>query len=318
MTSVEYDTIVVGSGPAGYTAAIYSLRAGLNTLLLEGKEYGGQLTTTDIVENYPGFSKGINGIDLMMEMRSQCQGLISSGGKGEIKSEIAIGLSGDDGNFQVKTEEDEYSGKTVIIATGATAKKLDIPHGEVYWNHGISACAVCDGALPMFRKKPLIVVGGGDSACEEAMFLSRFGSKIYMLVRSDKMRASKIMKERVLNNPKIEILFNTTLIDVAGEKGKVSHAILRGPEEPEEPEDPKGIECNGVFYAIGHRPNVEWLKSYGKIELDSDGYIITKNTHTSVPGIFACGDVQDKIYRQAITAAGSGCMAALEVERYLF
>lgn len=306
-----YDVIIIGSGPAGYTAGIYSTRAGLKTLILEGEQYGGQLMTTTEVNNFPGFPEGISGPDLMMNMRQQCMNLGC-----EIRSETvnSVQLLGHK-PFRINTCKTEYSGRCTIIATGANAKKLDIPSGEKFWNHGISACAVCDGALPMFRNKTLVVVGGGDTACEEALFLSRFAAKVYILVRSDKMRASYRMKEEVKNNEKIIVLYNTNIIDVSGtvtdKVTKLEHMKIINNLSKEETE----IEISGLFYAIGHTPNIEFLN--GVLKVNDAGYIISDNTKTEIPGVFVCGDVQDYIYRQAITAAGSGCMAALEAERYL-
>ena len=306
-----YDVIIIGSGPAGYTAGIYATRAGLNTLILEGENYGGQLMTTTDVHNFPGFPDGISGPDLMMNMRQQCLNLGC-----EIRSEIVDSMDLlEHKPFRIITDMTGYLGRSVIIATGATARKLDIPSGEIFWNHGISACAVCDGALPIFRNKTLIVIGGGDTACEEALFLSRFGSKVYVLVRSDKMRASHHMKEEVKKNKKITVLYNSEVVDVSGiispQLTKVEGIKFRDNLTKDEIE----IEIGGLFYAIGHTPNISFLN--GVLKVNDMGYIVSNNTKTDIPGVFACGDVQDYIYRQAITAAGSGCMAALEAERYL-
>lgn len=306
-----YDVIIIGSGPAGYTAGIYSTRAGLKTLILEGENYGGQLMTTTDVHNFPGFPDGISGPDLMLNMRQQCLNLGC-----EIRSETvdSVDLLGHK-PFRIITYMTGYLARSVIIATGASAKKLDIPSGEIFWNHGISACAVCDGALPMFRNKTLIVVGGGDTACEEALFLSRFALKVYVLVRSDKMRASHRMKQEVKKNEKITILYNTSAVDVSGTVSdkltKVEHIKLINTVTKQETD----IEIGGLFYAIGHTPNISFLN--GVLKVNDSGYIVSDNTKTEIPGVFVCGDVQDYIYRQAITAAGSGCMASLEAERYL-
>lgn len=306
-----YDVIIIGSGPAGYTAAIYCVRAGLATLILEGTEYGGQLMNTVDIENYPGFPDPMNGFDLMTNMRNQCERL----GCVLLKHD-AIGYdSYNNGKHIVLTEDLGYITKAVIIATGATAKKLSIPNGDTYWNHGISACAVCDGALPLFRNKTLVVIGGGDTACEEALFLSRFGSKVYMLVRSDRMRASYRMKMKVEETDKIGILYNTEIIDVVGINNNTTKLLTGITVLNNKTQEISEITASGLFYAIGHTPNIGFLK--GALESDDAGYLITKNTVTSIPGVFACGDVQDKVYRQAITAAGSGCMAALEAERYI-
>ena len=304
------DVIIIGSGPAGYTAGIYATRAGLKTLILEGEDYGGQLMYTTEVYNFPGFPDGINGQDLMENMRKQC---INHGC--EIRSERVISIDLLNYPFTMETHGKTYSGRSVIIATGATAKKLNIPNGDVFWNYGISACAVCDGALPVFRNKNLVVVGGGDTACEEAIYLSKFGSKIYVLVRSDKMRASHHMKEKIIHNNKIEVLYNTEVVDVSGTvtdkltKLEKIHLINNITNQK------TTIDIGGLFYAIGHTPNVSFLN--GALEINNAGYIVSNNTKTKIPGVFVCGDVQDNVYRQAITAAGSGCMAALEAERYL-
>ena len=310
--STTYDTIIIGSGPAGYTAAIYCVRAGLLTLILEGAEYGGQLMNTIDIENYPGFADPLNGYDLMMAMRQQCQRLgctlISD-------SVISVKLDNNGKLHSVHTKDNNYKSRTVIIATGATAKKLDIPSGDLFWNHGISACAVCDGALPMYRNKALIVVGGGDTACEEAIFLSRFASCVYMLVRTGKMRASHRMKEKVLSNPKITILYFTEVVDAIGTTSSSGNVLTGVKIINTLASEVTLMPVAGLFYAIGHTPNTAFLA--GVLETDSVGYLVTENTKTAIPGVFACGDVQDKVYRQAITAAGSGCIAALEAERYL-
>lgn len=292
-----YDVIIIGSGPAGYTAGIYAIRSGLSVLILEGENWGGQLMTTTTIENYPGFVDGVNGFELMNSMREQC---IKQGCK--VLSEIVTTMASKDIHI-VSTTNTDYTSRSVIIATGAYAKKLDIPGGDTFWNKGISACAVCDGALPMFRNKPIAVVGGGDTACEEASFLSSFGSIVYMLVRGNKMRASEIMQKRVLSNPKITVMFDTHVVEATGD------GILR-----EIITNTGKLEVSGLFYAIGHIPNSE---PFEDVKTDADGYIITDNTKTNVVGVFACGDVQDKIYRQAITAAASGCQAAMEAYKYL-
>jgi len=308
--TTTYDVIIIGSGPAGYTSGIYSIRAGLKTLILEGVSFGGQLMNTTDIENFPGFSKGINGFDLMMNMKSQCHELLTdiSCMKEEDVINVEFNCVEQNNLHKVITNEEKYLSKTVIIATGATANKLSIPNGEKFWNKGISACAVCDGALPCFKNKPLMVVGGGDTACEEALFLSRFGSIVYMLIRGEKMRASFTMRKKVEENEKIKILYSTRLLDVNGDK-VVTTALIQTLDNI------YNIDVSGVFYAIGHTPNTKFLR--GALDLDENGYILTSNTKTKIPGVFACGDVQDKIYRQAITAAGTGCMAALEAEKYI-
>ena len=306
------NVIIIGSGPAGHTAAIYAGRAKLDPLMYEGLfaagvVAGGQLTTTTEVENYPGFPKGVSGPALMDMMREQS---IHCGTR--IKTETVDKVDLSSRPFKVFVGQETIEAKSIIIATGATAKRMNLPGEDRLWQRGISACAVCDGALPVFRNKVLVVVGGGDSAGEEATFLTKYASKVVLLVRRDVMRASKAMQERVKNNPKIEILWNTVPLEVEGDKlvagVKVESTINH---------QQSTINAGGLFYAIGHLPNTGFLN--GQIELDDVGYIKTKpgTTKTSVEGVFACGDVQDKVYRQAVTAAGTGCMAALEAERYL-
>ncbi len=304
--------IIIGSGPAGHTAAIYAGRAKLDPLMYEGMfaagvAAGGQLTTTTEVENYPGFPKGISGPELMNMMREQS---IHCGTR--IKTETVDKVDLSKRLFKVFVGEEIIETKSIIIATGATAKRMNLPGEDRLWQRGISACAVCDGALPVFRNKVLVVVGGGDSAVEEATYLTKFASKVIMLVRRDVLRASKTMQERAKNNPKIEIRFNTVPLEVIGDKA-VAGVKIKDVKTNQE----SVIDAGGLFYAIGHLPNTAFLN--GQLELDDVGYIKTKpgTTHTSVGGIFAAGDVQDKVYRQAITSAGTGCMAALEAEKFL-
>ena len=304
--------IIIGSGPAAHTAAIYSGRAKLNPLLYEGFNAGGvapggQLTTTTEVENYPGFAESISGPELMERMRKQS---IRCGVR--IVTETVEKVDLKKSPFKIFTASGSAEAKALIIATGATAKRMNVPGEEKLWQKGISACAVCDGALPIFRNKNLIVVGGGDSAVEEATYLTKFAKLVTMLVRRNELRASKTMQDRVLSNPKIKILWNTILQGVLGDK-VVSGVQTKNTETGKE----TSFEAGGLFYAIGHIPNTVFLDN--QVELDETGYIKTKpgTTLTSVQGIFACGDVQDKIYRQAVTAAGSGCMAALDAERFL-
>lgn len=308
------NVIIVGSGPAGHTAAIYAARAELQPLMFEGfmaggVAAGGQLTTTTEVENYPGFPTGVQGPELMQQMREQS---VNYGTR--IKTETISGVDLSARPFSLKTESGkEYLAKTLIVATGATAKRLDLPGEQEYWQRGISACAVCDGALPIFRNQPLVVIGGGDTAAEESTFLTKFGSKVHLLVRRDEMRASKTMQKRVFDNEKIEIHWNTNAIEVLGDGKALTGVKARNKVTGEE----QVINASGLFYAIGHKPNTEFLN--GQIAHDETGYLLTdgKSTETDIPGVFACGDVQDKIYRQAVTAAGTGCMAALEAERLL-
>ena len=308
---------IVGSGPAGHTAAIYAARANLEPVMLEGWlangiAAGGQLTTTSDVENFPGFPEGITGMEITDKFRAQSERFGT-----KIFSETVNKIDLSSRPFKLETDEKEIVADTVIIATGAVAKKLDFPgsgDGDGYWNKGISACAVCDGAAPMFRNKPIVVVGGGDSACEEANYLTKYGSKVYLVHRRDTLRASKIMQQRVIDNPKIEILWDSVVEEATGnDKGFMGGVRVKNVKTGEVTE----YEANGLFFAIGHEPATKFLD--GQLELDEDGYIVTKpgHTSTSVEGVYACGDVQDKKWRQAITAAGTGCMAALEVEHFL-
>ncbi len=306
------NVIIIGSGPAAHTAGIYTARAELKPLVFEGEmaggvAAGGQLTTTTEVENFPGFPSGISGPELMIKMREQAE---NCGARILTKTIEKVDLS--QHPFRVWTDEREYQASTIIIATGATAKRMGVIGEETYWQRGISACAVCDGALPIFRNKPLVVVGGGDSACEEASFLTKYASEVILVVRRTELRASKVMQDRVKTNPKIRILWNKTLEKAEGEK-HLTQVVIRDSETG----TMETVPTNGLFYAIGHVPNTAFLGN--QVELDATGYIITVpgTTRTSIPGIFACGDVQDKHYRQAITAAGSGCMAALDAEHFL-
>lgn len=303
----KYDVIIIGSGPAGYSAAIYTTRAELKTLILLGAEVGGQLTTTTDVENYPGFPEGIMGPELMMKMKEQAERF---GAETVSKTATNIEVKGEK-DFIVKTEDESYAAKSIIIATGASAKWLGLESEQKLRGHGVSACATCDGFF--FKGKTIAVVGAGDAAMEEANFLTTFATKVYLLVRKskDEMKASKIMQERALNNPKIEFVFNTEVKEVLGEN-KVSGIRVINNKTKEE----KEIELEGLFIAIGHKPNTDFLKDV--VKLDSKGYLeITDNTKTSQEGIFAGGDVADYRYRQAITAAGTGCMASLDVINYL-
>lgn len=307
----KQQVVIIGSGPAAHTAGIYLGRALLNPVMFEGEmaggvAAGGQLTTTTDVENFPGF-KEISGPELMMKMRDQAE---HCGTSIHTKTVSKVDLS--QKPYKVYWDDHVVETNTVVIATGATAKRLNIKGEDVFWQKGMSACAVCDGALPLFRNKPLVVIGGGDSAVEEACFLTKFGSKVYMLVRKDVLRASKVMQERAFSNDKLEILWNTEAIEAVGDQ-LLTHVRIKNNVTQEE----SLLEANGLFYAIGHKPNTDFLN--GQINLDTDGYVITQagSTKTNIDGVFACGDVKDKIYRQAITAAGSGCMAALEAEKYL-
>ncbi|MBF0531894.1 MAG: thioredoxin-disulfide reductase [Candidatus Omnitrophica bacterium] len=306
------NVIIIGSGPAGHTAAIYTSRANLNPLMLEGMfaggvAAGGQLTTTTEIENFPGFPEGISGPELMQTMREQS---VKCGCRIETLTVDKVDFSAHP--FKIFAGSQMYESKTVIIATGATAKKIEIQNGDRLWQRGISACAVCDGALPCFRNKPLIVIGGGDSAVEEATYLTKFAAKVYLVVRRDVLRASQVMRQRALANPKIEILWNSNVTEALGEKMFSGAVILNNQTQAT-----RIVDASGLFFAIGHAPNTAFLN--GQLKTDETGYIMTLpgTTQTNLPGVFACGDVQDKKYRQAITAAGSGCMAALNVEQYL-
>ena len=272
-----------------------------------GVAAGGQLTTTTDVENYPGFPTGVGGIELTELYRQQS---VNCGARIETATVDRVDLG--ERPFTVFADGQSVRARTLIIATGATAKRLEVPGTERLWQKGISACAVCDGALPVFRNKPLVVIGGGDTACEESLFLTRYGSLVTMLVRRDMLRASKTMQQRVLENDKIRIAWQTELVEVLGEQlvaGVRVHDSATGED--------REIEAGGLFFAIGHHPNTGFLD--GQLDTDDTGYVLTAadSTATNVPGVFACGDVQDKVYRQAVTAAGTGCMAALEAERFL-
>lgn len=303
--------VIVGSGPAGYTAAIYAARANLKPVVFEGFEKGGvpggQLMTTTEVENFPGFPEGITGPELMERMKAQAQRWGA-----ELYSEDVVALDLSQHPFTVRSTDQEVKANTVILATGATAKRLSLPHETEYWSKGISACAICDGASPLFKTQPVAVIGGGDSAAEEAVYLTKYASEVHLLVRSTQLRASKALQDRVLSNPKITVHWHTQAIDCYG-NGTLAGLKLRDVQTGEESD----LAVKGLFYAIGHTPNTDLVQ--GQLNLDSVGYIITHghSMATSVEGVFASGDVQDHEYRQAITAAGSGCMAALEAERWL-
>lgn len=306
--------IIIGSGPAGHTAAIYAGRAMMEPLMFEwflagGIAAGGQLTTTTDVENFPGFPEGIMWPELMMRMREQS---LKSGCEIVTRTVDAVDLS--QHPYKVLVGDQTYLTQTIIITTGATAKRLGLPGEETYRQSGVSACAVCDGALPLFRNRHLVVIGGGDAAAEEASFLTKFASKVTMLIRRDELRASKVMQQRVFDNPKIEILWNTSGVEILWD-GQVMTGLKVINNLTQEITE---LEAGWLFYAIGHMPNTNFLG--GQLELDEVWYIVTQghmSTATSVSGVFAAGDVQDKKYRQAITSAGTGCMAALEAEHWL-
>ena len=300
------DVAIIGSGPAGYTAGIYAGRANLQPILFEGLESGGQLMLTTDVENYPGFVDGIMGPELMQVFKGQAERFGTT-----IKTEIVDSIENTDGGFKLKSSKGEYEFKTVIIASGASARWLGVDGEKELQGYGVSACATCDGFF--FKEKEVAVVGGGDSAMEEALFLTKFAKKVYVIHRRDQFRASQIMQDRVLNHEKIEVVWSSTVEKINGE-GAVSSILIKDTVDSSE----KELNLDGVFVAIGHDPNVGFLDGF--IELDDKGYIktgFTTETSTSVPGVFAAGDVADSIYRQAITAAGTGCQAAIDAERWL-
>ena len=303
--------VIIGSGPAGHTAAIYAARANLKPFMFEGYvaggSAGGQLTTTTDVENYPGFPEGIQGPELMQLFRKQAERFGT-----EMVSEDISEVDFSKRPFTVKSEQREVQAKAVIIATGATARRMGVPNEEKMWNNGMSACAVCDGALPFFRDQPLMVIGGGDTAVEEATYLTKFGSVVYLVHRRNELRASKIMQKRAFDNEKLEIIWDTVFEDAIGQDF-VTGARVQNIKSKKT----KDIPVAGIFYAIGHIPNTQVFN--GQIDLDSTGYIKIKTgtQECSVEGVFAAGDVHDHKYRQAVTAAGTGCAAALEAERWL-
>jgi len=312
MTNSIENVVIIGSGPAGFTAAIYAARANLKPVMFEGFQAGGvpggQLMTTTEVENFPGFPEGITGPELMQQMKAQAE---RWGTACYTEDVIEVDLS--HRPYLVKSPEREFKTHSIIIATGAIAKRLGLPSENIYWNNGISACAICDGASPIFSNEDLVVIGGGDSAAEEAVYLTKYGSHVHLLVRSTKMRASKAMQDRVLVNPKITVHWQTEALDVFGDNYRMTGIAVRNQATKKETK----IAAKGLFYAIGHTPNTTLFKS--KLSLDSVGYIVVKpgTVATSMAGVYAAGDVQDYQYRQAVTAAGTGCMAALSAEKWL-
>lgn len=309
MNSMDEKLIIIGTGPAGYTAAIYAARADLSPLVFTGEQLGGQLTTTTEIENFPGFPEGIMGPDLMFNMSQQAE---KFGARYAYENVISVSREECSGLFVVTTSGGAYKAKAVIVATGATARYLGIEGEKELIGHGLTACATCDGAF--YRDVPVCVVGGGDSACEEASFLTRFASKVYLIHRRDQLRASKAMQQRVLSNPKIEPLWNSTIAAYSkDEAGELSSVMLQNTVTGEQ----RPLEVKCVFMAIGHKPNSKFLGDL--VDVDEAGFIIRTNggTATKTPGLFAAGDVADPVYRQAVSAAGMGCWAAIEAERYL-
>jgi thioredoxin reductase (NADPH) len=300
--------VIVGTGCAGLTAALYTARANLKPLVLTGKHPGGLLTTTSIVENFPGFPEGVDGYELMTRMQKQAERF---GARIQFGTLEAADLSGRP--ILLTVDGEKIRTETLIIATGASHKHLDVPGEQLLETKGVTFCATCDGALPMFRNQPLIVVGGGDSACEEALYLTRFGSSVKLIHRRDSLRASRIMAERVLANPKITLIWDSLVTEVLDVKqDKVTGVRVKNLKTSEE----TVVDCSGLFVAVGHIPNTHLFK--GIIDMDAMGYIIpTKGAATNVPGVFVAGDCSDRVYRQAITAAGMGCASAIEAERYL-
>ena len=304
--SEHHKVLIIGSGPAGYTAAVYAARAGLSPVLYTGGQPGGQLTTTGEVENFPGYPNGIGGPEMMMELQQQAERFGTV-----IRYGMITAVDTTSRPFRVVADESvELLADALIVATGATAKYLGLPSEQKLMNKGVSACAVCDGFF--FRNMQVAVVGAGDSAAEEASYLSKLCPRVYLIVRREEMRASRIMQERVKNNPVIEILWNTETEEVLGEEEVTGIRVVNNKTG-----EKRELPVKGFFVAIGHKPNTEIFQ--GKLELDETGYIRVKpgTTHTNVPGIFAVGDAADKVYRQAVTAAGTGCMGALDAERFL-
>ncbi len=300
----KFDVVIIGAGPSGYTAGIYCSRAGYDTLILSGILPGGQLVNTTEVENYPGFENGIMGPDLMIDMRKQSQRMGTT-----IIDDEAVDVDFRRKPYKVLTASEEYEARAVIIATGANPRKMGLKGEETFGGKGVSYCATCDG--PFFRNQEIVVVGGGDSAIEEATFLTKFASTVHIVHRRAELRASKVMQERALSNEKIKFHWDSAVIDIKGDQ-KVQQAVLKNLKTNEE----TTLEIGGLFVAIGHTPNTKIFEN--QIDLDDQGYVVLKNnTHTNMEGIFAAGDVHDRTYRQAITAAAFGCMAAIDVDKYI-
>jgi thioredoxin reductase (NADPH) len=300
--------VIIGSGCAGWTAALYTARANLTPLVFTGKQPGGLLTTTSIVENYPGFPEGVDGYELMTRMQKQAERFGARSSFGVVEK-----VDFSKRSFALTVDGERVEAQTVIIATGASHRHLGVPGEDLLETKGVTYCATCDGALPVFRNQTLVVVGGGDSACEEALYLTRFGSAIHLVHRRDQLRASKIMAERTLSNPKIRPVWNSVVTEVLDPKqDRVTGVKLKNLKTGAE----TVLDCAGVFVAIGHAPSTDIFK--GQIEMDANGYIIPKKgTMTNLPGVFVAGDCADHVYRQAITAAGAGCAAAIDTERFL-
>lgn len=303
------DTVIIGSGPAGYTAAIYAARANMNPVMFTGMQPGGQLTTTTDVENFPGYANGVTGPEMMEHLQKQAERF---GTEIQYEYVTAVDLKKEPGQIHkvITSSGQEIQARSVIISTGATAKYLGLEDETKFAGSGVSACATCDGFF--YKGRPVAVVGGGDTAAEEATYLAKLCTQVYLLVRKDELRASKVMQERVFNTPNITVMFHHELIGLEGEKVVEKAKIINN-----QTQEKSELVVDGVFIAIGHKPNTELFE--GLIDMDKTGYIITqpKTTKTNIPGVFAAGDVQDNVYRQAITAAGTGCMAALDAEKYV-
>lgn len=309
MTETIKDTVIIGSGPAGYTAAIYAARANMNPVMFTGMQPGGQLTTTTDVENFPGYPDGVTGPEMMEHLQKQAERF---GTQIHFEYVTEVNLAREAGQIhKIKTSSgQEIQTRSVIISTGATAKYLGLEDETKFAGSGVSACATCDGFF--YRGRPVAVVGGGDTAAEEATYLAKLCTQVYLLVRKDELRASKVMQERVFNTPNITVMFNHELIGLEGDKVVEKAKVINN-----QTNEISELMVDGVFIAIGHKPNTELFN--GVLEMDETGYLITqeKTTKTNIPGVFAAGDVQDNVYRQAITAAGTGCMAALDAEKYV-
>ena len=308
MANEIHEVAIIGSGCAGITAALYAARAQLGPTVLTGAMPGGLLTTTSIVENYPGFPEGVDGAELMISMQQQAERFGAKIKFGSTVGSVDLSVR----PFELVVDGDVMLARTLIVASGAGHRHLGLDSEKALDKKGVTYCATCDGALPMFRDQPLVVVGGGDSACEEATFLTRFASRVYLVHRRDELRASKIMAERALSNDKIEPVWDSEVIEILGaDQGKVTGVHLSNKNGNQQT-----IDCAGVFIAIGHVPNTQIFQ--GQLEMDESGYIIRANgAQTNIPGVFVAGDCSDKVYRQAVTAAGMGCAAAIEAERFL-